>query len=115
MTKVATTATAVTKVATESSEAAVVQVAGMVARVVARAVAICKWDIHSSGPKHTSLPTETRGLHTSRCMAVEAAAAAGPVALAAGPVALAGSVAVVVAGKVSAAARPVRCLIWDWP
>ena len=104
-----------TRAATEPSEAAVVQVAGVVAMAVVRAVAICTWDIHSSGPKHTSLPTENRGLNTSRCMAVEAAAAAGPVALAAGPVALAGSVAVVVAGKVSAAARPVRCLIWDWP
>ena len=75
---------------------------------VVRAVAICTWDIHSSGPKHTSLPTETRGLNTSRCMAVEAAVAAGPVALA-------GSVAVVVAGKVAAAASSAQCSIWDWP
>ena len=97
-----------TKAATEPSEAAVVQVAGVVAMAVVRAVAICTWDIHSSGPKHTSLPTENRGLNTSRCMAVEAAVAAGPVALA-------GSVAVVVAGKVAAAASSAQCSIWDWP
>ena len=107
-----------TKAATEPSEAAVVQVAGVVAMAVVRAVAICTWDIHSSGPKHTSLPTENRGLNTSRCMAVEAAVAAGPVALAGSVVvvvALAGSVAVVGAGKVAAAASSAQCSIWDWP
>ena len=85
-----------------------VQGAGMVATAVATAVAICTWGIHSSDPKHTSLPTETRGLNTSRCMAVEAAVAAGPVALA-------GSVAVVVAGKAAVAVIPAQYLIWDWP
>ena len=92
--------------------------AGVVAMAVVRAVAICTWDIHSSGPKHTSLPTENRGLNTSRCMAVEAAVAAGPVALAGSVVvvvALAGSVAVVVAGKAAVAVIPAQYLIWDWP
>ena len=83
------------------------QVVVRAAMAVGRVVARCTWDIRSSGPSSTYLTTETRGLNTSRCMAVEAEVAAGLVALT-------GSVAVVVAGMVRVAARPVQSLILNW-